>query len=615
MVWDVVGAYLPRTLFVAWLLGLLLGGHRVFRVPILLLMGAILGAEVAAYFLLRWLVKLAEMIVTARLLRRQSLERQLHSAQTFRAWSAAALELDRHEGRDAWKNNPASRDCHPAALGAAVAKIRKARLAEDVDSLMEHLRFALSWNFGGYMNAALYSSSHVGTKALVHEFVDEVEEGLAWLSRSATAEQAEQVSRCADFVHDAGTAFGSTCLFMSGGAALGFYHFGILRAMLADHTMPNLICGTSMGSIVAGYIATRSDEEALQELTAVDDLYHNIGEDGGPMQGSKLERLWHVVTRGYCYTHEHMTEHLQWFTKGLTFLEAYQLTGRSVSITCTPTRSRSGKMPTMILNHLNAPNVLLHSAIMASSCVPGLTPPVRLHEKVNGEERPWQFMSLDSPESPTDGASGTLQDVLMRDGTFENDVPIAAMSKVFNIHFSVVSQVNPHIIPFFYHPTGVGGRPIRFPWRKYRGGFLVHLLEVWLKEDMTKNLTILQKTGLLFNVLGVDWSYLFTQQDHGEITIVPNAQVYDYFHVMDNVQSREHFVRMLRHSEQNTWQNFTQLSFRTRLQRALRRVAETVLDASSASPPGIREAVQRRCAPVHAEHFRIRGAQRKASKS
>jgi len=62
-------------------------------------------------------------------------------------------------------------------------------------------------------------------------------------------------------------------------------------------------------------------------------------------------------------------------------------------------------------------------------------------------------------------------------------------------------QVNPHIIPFFYHNRGRDGRPST--WRLWaggwRGGFVLSALELWLKEDMLKTLRVL--AGRLF----LDW--------------------------------------------------------------------------------------------------------------
>ena len=67
-----------------------------------------------------------------------------------------------------------------------------------------------------------------------------------------------------------------------------------------------------------------------------------------------------------------------------------------------------------------------------------------------------------------------------------------AIAELFNCSFSIVSQCNPHVIPFFYHARGADGRPVT--WRLWaggwRGGFVLSALELWLKEDMLKNLRV-----------------------------------------------------------------------------------------------------------------------------
>jgi len=141
----------------------------------------------------------------------------------------------------------------------------------------------------------------------------------------------------------------------------------------------------------------------------------------------------------------------------------------------------------------------------------------------------------------------------------------------------------------------------------YRGGFISYLVEVWLKEDMIKNLKVLQKTGLLFNVFGVDWSYLFVQEEHGDITIVPNAGVSDYWHILDNVTDKKEFLRKVRAMERATWRHFAQIQARTRLQHALRNLGESIIQASESAEPDVRERVLQRCGTVHANAFRLRG--------
>merc|ERR1712061_528656 len=136
------------------------------------------------------------------------------------------------------------------------------------------------------------------------------------------------------------------------------------------------------------------------------------------------------------------------------------------------------------------------------------------------------------------GAAESLDVIKMRDGSFQSDTPVHAMAAFFNARFSIVSQVNPHIIQFFFNPMGAIGRPIKWPWRQHRGGFIATLLITWCKEHMIVILKVMHTAGLLFTVLGVDWGYLFLQEDRGDITIVPHAGVRDYLGLLNNIGSR-----------------------------------------------------------------------------
>jgi len=331
--------------------------------------------------------------------------------------------------------------------------------------------------------------------------------------------------------------------------------------------LPNIVCGTSMGSIVAAFLATRTDTEALESLEKLDDLYTHVGPEGGPMQGTKLERIGGILRRGYVYTHQEMLEALSWFTKGMTFQEAYEKTGKSVTITCTPSKTEAARgLPPMLLNHITTPTVTIDSACLASSCVPCLVLPAILMVKTSDGIKPYEGVAR---TTTIDESFEPLDTVRMRDGSFESDVPISAISAYFNTQFNIVSQVNPHIIPFYFYPEGGVGMPVRWPWRKYRGGFIGSVLVSWFKEDMLKLLRVMKTGGLLFNVFGVDWSYLFLQDCQGDVTIVPHASNYDFWRIMDNLGSRQELDTKVRQSERATWRNFSMIRTRMRIQRAL----------------------------------------------
>ena len=51
---------------------------------------------------------------------------------------------------------------------------------------------------------------------------------------------------------------------LSGGAALGFYHVGVVKALLNNGLLPRVLSGASAGSIVCAMVGTRTDEECTR---------------------------------------------------------------------------------------------------------------------------------------------------------------------------------------------------------------------------------------------------------------------------------------------------------------------------------------------------------------
>jgi predicted acylesterase/phospholipase RssA len=59
----------------------------------------------------------------------------------------------------------------------------------------------------------------------------------------------------------------------------------------------------------------------------------------------------------------------------MTFVEAYEKTGR---IFCVTLSSTTEKAPPVLLNYLTTPHITIASAVIASAAVPGFIPPVQL---------------------------------------------------------------------------------------------------------------------------------------------------------------------------------------------------------------------------------------------
>lgn len=81
-----------------------------------------------------------------------------------------------------------------------------------------------------------------------------------------------------------------------------------------------------------------------------------------------------------------------------------------------------------------------------------------------------------------------------KDGSLRTDIPLRALNLHFNVNFSIVSQVNPHINIFFFSSRGTVGRPVTHRKGKgWRGGFLGSALEQYLKLDLAKWLKVLRR--------------------------------------------------------------------------------------------------------------------------
>lgn len=314
----------------------------------------------------------------------------------------------------------------------------------------------------GALNENLYSKTLTGTKYLVEQFIDELVQSIQYIEQHCvqlinsgeyTVEQANEVLRIVNAIK---LGYGSTALCLSGGASVGNYHWGVIAALTEQSgnsasKLPNIISGTSSGSVVATLVCTRTDNE-LQKLL-VPDLYKHINSFSRNLL-SDQPNTWfnlfvHWWKHGVMFDENDWYEKIRWFTRDMTFLEAYQHTGRVLNITATSSKKHS---PPILFNYINTPHVEIASAVISSVAVPSFVKPQRIYERVNGKR-----VQLH------DGA------VAFSDGSIESDIPLTQLSELFGASYFIVSQCNPHILPFFYNNRGESGGPSR--WRRRSGGY------------------------------------------------------------------------------------------------------------------------------------------------
>lgn len=141
-----------------------------------------------------------------------------------------------------------------------------------------------------------------------------------------------------------------------------------------------------------------------------------------------------------------------------------------------------------------------------------------------------------------------------KDGSLRVDIPLHSLHLLYNVNFSVVSQVNPHIHLFHFAPRGAPGRPVSHRRGKgWRGGFLLSAAEQFLKIELTKNFRVgsrcfvdfssrlvdprsaeltfslsakqvIRDLELLPELGGQNWSAVFLQKFEGTVTIWPKSR-------------------------------------------------------------------------------------------
>ena len=510
-----------------------------------------------SYLLTRLYIYLYEHWVTWRG-RRERLRKNLQSTNTYEEWVRAAKELDKYLGNDTWKKVDEYAYYDSKTIRRVTEQLAKLRSRVESDEpgnnngkasrepqkAVEELRGLLEAcvknNFVGFENPRLYSETYYGTKDLVQSFVDEVESSLKLLLRT---KQIDQESKRTMFKH-LSSNFGRTALCLSGGATFAYYHFGVAKALLDANLIPEVITGTSGGALVAALLATRTDDELKKLLVpALADRITACHDD-------TLTWIKRWYRTGARFDSIDWAQRCAWFCRGsMTFREAYNRTGRILNVSCVPSDPHS---PTILANYLTSPDCVIWSAVLASAAVPGILNPVVLMKKIrDGTLAPYSFGHK------------------WKDGSLRTDIPLKALNLHFNVRFSIVSQVNPHINLFFFSSRGSVGHPVTHRrGRGWRGGFLGSATEQYLKLDLNKWLKVLRHLELLPRPMGQDWSEIWLQRFSGTITIWPKSITSDFYHILSD-PSPQRLARMIHVGQQSTFPKLNFIANRAKLERLI----------------------------------------------
>ncbi|KAI1107261.1 patatin-like phospholipase domain-containing protein [Jackrogersella minutella] len=539
--------------------------YGLLKWPFLLFVGMWIIGLGALYLLTRFYIFLYEHFIAWRG-KRERLRRNMRATSSYRDWVQAAKEMDAFLGNQHWKEENEFAYYDSKTVRRVWDQLRKHRRAAEaqeasssgapgygngdvpaegenrkaIEELKALTEACVKNNFVGVENPRLYSQTYYGTKNLAQNFIDEVEKSTRFLIHTNQI-SIEEKRALFKRMH---ANYGRTALCLSGGAAFAYYHFGVVKALLEADLVPDVITGTSGGALVASLVATRTNDELKQLLVPA--LSHKIKPCSEPMT-TWFPRWWKTGAR---FDSVDWASKSSWWSRGsMTFREAYQRTGRILNVSCVPADPHS---PTILCNYLTSPDCVIWSAVLASAAVPGIQNPVVLMMKTrDGTLVPYSFGHK------------------WKDGSLRTDIPIKALNLHFNVNFTIVSQVNPHISLFFFSSRGTVGSPVTHrKGRGWRGGYLGSATEQYIKLDLTKWLKVLKHLELLPRPLGQDWSQLWLQQFSGTITIWPQAKPSDFWNLLSDPDPNR-LARMIHEGQQSAFPRLKFIANRLKVERLI----------------------------------------------
>ncbi|OJD24737.1 hypothetical protein ACJ73_03892 [Blastomyces percursus] len=486
--------------------------------------------------------------------RKRILSIRLRDATTLHDWLDIASELDELDGNNEWKATFECDEYNPSLVQRRLHQLEKARRSCDAAAMTHIIRTSLSRDLGGMTNTDMYNHSRIGTKNLVDQYITTTAETLSTLldvTRKYGFDGSESRYLLEQLLA-ARQAFGRSALLLSGGATFGMNHIGVAKALWETRLLPRIISGSSAGSIVGAVLCVYTDEEMPEILSNVGYGDFSVFSD----EDDRLrvfQRLMRFIKHGSFYDIAHLTRVMRDLLGDVTFQEAYNRTRRILNIGV----SNAGiyELP-RLLNYITAPNVLIWSAVATSCSVPLIfsSSSLKAKDPITGEITEWH----DAPHR-------------WIDGSVDHDLPMTRLSEMFNVNHFIVSQVNPHVVPFIpqeetFFLSDVVEKQLESSWMQY--------LTRVAREEALHRMHILSEIGVFPNILRKLRS-IMSQQYHGDINILPRIP-YDVFPSILRNPTSEFIIQACLSGERATWPKLGRIRNHCAVELALDSAVQTM---------------------------------------
>ena len=456
------------------------------------------------------------------------LKEAMASAKRYEEWLGNALTLDELEGNMEWRRKRESPRYDADLLEAQMELMRVYRADGRVLDLLRLLHESMHRNLGDFHSPGLYRKAWSGSKFIIEEYLNEIIRSLNFLVDGDFEGLTNE--KKLEYLLQTDKNFGRSALVLSGGATMGVFHLGVVKALWEQDLLPNIISGSSMGAFVAAVLGTHTPEELRAFFRS-------------PIRSQTTDYFkWNafgdIKDKKALLDSETMHELFRMHVKDYTFAEAFERTGRIININVSPTRAHQKPR---VLNYLTAPDLLISQSVLASCAVPGLFPPVVLKRKTAlGETVPY------------------IPEEKWIDGSMVNDVPLRRLTRLHNANHFIVSQTNPHVVPFI----NARRKPGLVPLVLDLAGSMVFNQSVGLLDVTRRRVHSYPARPML------DWVYSFASQQYsGDINIRSSFAARDYLKVF-RILNEGDIDEFIRAGELATYPKIAKIRNQTMVSRA-----------------------------------------------
>ncbi|NIB40628.1 DUF3336 domain-containing protein [Pseudomaricurvus alkylphenolicus] len=470
----------------------------------------------------------------------------MRQASCYEEWQQAAIAHDAASGNQRWKRMDQSKHFDYRSIRLRLDQLRQLRARQDYPGLLFVLNEGIHGNVDGMGSPLLYQRAKFGTKQLIEDYVSEITESLELLA----GQDHDNIGReeKLDFFHRAQHCFGRSALMFSGSGMLAYFHIGVAKALWQQQLLPDILSGSSGGSIIGSILATHSDEE-LQRVFSAENLVYEL--DATKSHKGILRRLGPKLMQV-----DDIRSMIERLVPDMTFQEAWEKTGRWMNISIAPAETHQ---TSRLLNAITTPNVLMREGILASCALPGVYPSVTLMAKdKHGEKKQY------------------LPSRRWVDGAISDDLPAKRLARLYGVNHYIASQTNPYVIPFISDSKRSRRSSAAIKRAAYKTA------KEWLNASATVVHRPLARHPRVSRVTNTALAIL-NQNYIGDINLLPPFRFRNPGRLLAAL-SREEIHDLIDMGERSAWPKIEMIRVQTRISRTLNRIVRDYEQTGHSEP-------------------------------